>query len=57
MQRLLLRIIESCVDYGLRLNTSKTKYVIVSKQLVSDPEVEMNGKSFQRVEKIKNNDD
>lgn len=52
LQYLLERVVEACNEYGLQLNTKKTKYMVISKDLIVDGGIQVNGQPLQKTATI-----
>jgi len=53
LQFLLNRINAKCNDYGLKLNTQKTKYMVVSRSPITDMEFKISNENIDRVENFR----
>lgn len=52
LQRLVNRIVTVCEEYGMKLNVSKTKTMVISKNPNANVEITINGNTLERVRKV-----
>jgi Reverse transcriptase (RNA-dependent DNA polymerase) len=53
LQDMMNRVTKKSEEYGLRLNTAKTKYMVISKEVIPPGRLTVNNKQIERVNKYK----
>lgn len=52
LETLLKKVSDKCHDHGLKLNETKTKYMVISKTPTNNTSIQLNGILIERVDKI-----